>query len=141
MLNEWLLRISEPTIVIIDLMALVIIVIGTVISFVAALRLFIGGALNPAERGARGYIKGHMRRLLWMDYGRWLVAALTFQLAADIVESAIAPTWEAIGQLGAIAVIRTFLNYFLERDMEEVREREDSRAEQKAVPDQSETAP
>lgn len=143
MLNEWLLRASEPVIVIIDLMALVIIVIGTVISFIAALRLFFAGVFHPEERGTRGYIKGHARRLLWMDYGRWLVAALTFQLAADIVESAIAPTWEAIGQLGAIAVIRTFLNYFLERDMEEVREREETRAAPEVAPlsDSRETAP
>ncbi|KRG48970.1 hypothetical protein ARC20_17120 [Stenotrophomonas panacihumi] len=143
MLNEWLLRASEPVIVIIDLMALFIIVMGTVISFVAALKLFFAGVFHPEERGTRGYIKGHARRLLWMDYGRWLVAALTFQLAADIVESAIAPTWEAIGQLGAIAVIRTFLNYFLERDMEEVREREQTRAEAEVAPlsDSRETAP
>lgn len=142
MLNEWLLRASEPVIVIIDLMALVIIVLGTVISFVTALRLFVQGVRHPEARGSRGYIKGHARRLLWMDYGRWLVAGLTFQLAADIVESAIAPTWEAIGQLAAIAVIRTFLNYFLERDMEEVRAREETRAAS-ATPlsDTRETAP
>ncbi|MDG2527040.1 DUF1622 domain-containing protein [Stenotrophomonas sp. HITSZ_GD] len=143
MLNEWLLRASEPVIVIIDLMALLIIVMGTAISFVAALKLFFAGVFHPEARGARGYIKGHARRLLWMDYGRWLVAALTFQLAADIVESAIAPTWEAIGQLGAIAVIRTFLNYFLERDMEEVREREEARlaSDVASLPDSRETAP
>ena len=52
------------------------------------------------------------------------MAALTFQLAADIIESSIAPTWESIGQLGAVAVIRTFLNYFLERDLNETRERQ-----------------
>ena len=41
------------------------------------------------------------------------------------IESAIAPSWQAVAQLGAVALIRTFLNYFLERDMGEVRERED----------------
>ena len=51
----------------------------------------------------------------------WLVAGLTFQLASDIVRSAIAPTWNDIGQLGAIAVIRTFLTYFLDRDLAEQR--------------------
>ena len=128
MLRQWLIDFSEPVIVVIDLMALFIIVCGTVIAFVSAMRSFTGGMLDPSLRGERGFIKGHVRRILWMDYGRWLVAALTFQLAADIVESAIAPTWEAIGQLGAVAVIRTFLNYFLERDMDEVREREAARA-------------
>jgi len=128
MLSQWLVTISEPTVVVIDLMALIIIACGTIIAFVSALRLFFDGLFDPSLRGERGYMKGHARRVLWMDYGRWLVAALTFQLAADIVESAIAPTWEAIGQLGAVAVIRTFLNFFLERDMEEVREREEARA-------------
>ena len=37
------------------------------------------------------------------------------RIAADIVRSVISPTWQDIGQLGAIAVIRTFLNFFLER--------------------------
>ena len=44
------------------------------------------------------------------------------QLAADIIETAITTDWEAIGRVAAIAVIRTFLNYFLERDMSETRE-------------------
>jgi len=125
MLEEWLIRISEPVIVIIDLMALFIVVCGTLIAFASSLRALVASALDPNERGERGYLKGHERRVLWMEYGRWLVAALTFQLGADIIESAIAPTWQAVAQLGAVAVIRTFLNYFLERDMGEVRERED----------------
>jgi uncharacterized membrane protein len=41
-------------------------------------------------------------------------------LAADIVRSAISPSWEQIGQLAAIAAIRTFLSYFLERDLKEM---------------------
>lgn len=43
-------------------------------------------------------------------------------VAADIVRSAISPTWSDIGQLGAIAAIRTVLNYFLERDIGEFEE-------------------
>ena len=50
-------------------------------------------------------------------FGIWLLLGLQFALAADIVRSAIAPTWNDIGQLAAIAAIRTFLNYFLERDL------------------------
>jgi uncharacterized membrane protein len=44
--------------------------------------------------------------------------SLEFQLGADIIRTAISPTWAQIGQLGAIAVIRTFLNHFLEEDMD-----------------------
>lgn len=60
-----------------------------------------------------------VRREVWTKFAMWIVLALEFALAADIVRTAIAPTWDDIGRLGAIALIRTALNYFLERDMEE----------------------
>jgi Protein of unknown function (DUF1622) len=49
----------------------------------------------------------------------WLLLGLEFELAADIIGSVISPTWKDIGELGAIAVIRTFLNYFLEKDLDQ----------------------
>jgi uncharacterized membrane protein len=58
------------------------------------------------------------RKAIWRRFGVWLLLGLEFALAADIIGSVVSPTWEDIGQLGAIAVIRTFLNYFLERDLE-----------------------
>jgi uncharacterized membrane protein len=59
-----------------------------------------------------------VRRRAWLGFARWLILGLEFMLAADVVRTVIAPTWMDIGQLGAIAVIRTFLNFFLERDLE-----------------------
>jgi len=59
------------------------------------------------------------RKALFRRFGVWLLLGLEFALAADIVRSAIAPTWDDIGQLAAIAAIRTCLNYFLERDLVE----------------------
>jgi uncharacterized membrane protein len=59
------------------------------------------------------------RKQLFVRFGVWLLLGLQFALAADIVRSVIAPTWQDIGQLAAIAAIRTFLNYFLERDIDE----------------------
>ncbi len=56
-----------------------------------------------------------------LTLARYLVLALEFQLAADILSTAIAPGWEQIGKLGAIAVIRTGLNYFLMREINETR--------------------
>jgi hypothetical protein len=58
------------------------------------------------------------KKAIWRRFGTWLLLGLEFELAADIVRSVIAPDWMDIGQLGAIAVIRTFLNYFLEKDLE-----------------------
>lgn len=59
-----------------------------------------------------------MRKAIWRRFGMWLLLGLEFALAADIITSVISPTWQDIGELGAIAVIRTFLNYFLEHDLE-----------------------
>lgn len=47
----------------------------------------------------------------------YLAIALEFQLAADILSTAVAPSWDQIGKLAAIATIRTALNYFLSREM------------------------
>ena len=62
------------------------------------------------------------RKQVWVRFGVWLLLALEFELAADVLRSAISPTWDDIGQLGAIAAIRTFLNYFLEKDIEKYGE-------------------
>ena len=54
-----------------------------------------------------------------LTLARYLALALEFQLGADILSTAIAPSWDQIGKLGAIAVIRTGLNYFLMREMKQ----------------------
>ena len=58
------------------------------------------------------------RKAIWQRFGMWLLLGLEFELAADIIRSVVSPSWADLGQLGAIAVIRTFLNYFLEKDLE-----------------------
>lgn len=107
-MEEWLHLISRDAVVIIDAMALVVIVIGIVEAFFAGL-----WAVFPAPAHNR------FREIL-ICFGRWLVAGLTFQLAADIIGTSIAPSWQDVGQLSAIAVIRTFLNFCLERDLAEL---------------------
>ncbi|HSB13886.1 MAG TPA: DUF1622 domain-containing protein [Bryobacteraceae bacterium] len=57
---------------------------------------------------------------LRLALGRWLAVGLEFALAADILRTAIAPTWNDIGQLAAIAVLRTALNFFLAKEIERV---------------------
>ena len=91
----------------IQAVAILVIAVGSIEAAVNTLRL------------AFSRISAVESRDVWMRYAHWLVAGLTFQLASDIVHSAIAPTWNEIGQLGAIAVIRTFLTYFLDRDIAE----------------------
>ena len=80
---------------------------------------------NRRSRGASDAI-GRIR----LNFGRWLSLALEFQLGADIVNTTVAPTTDALIRLGAIAVIRTFLNYFLSKEIEqEIKEVERHRAE------------
>ncbi|MEH0828137.1 MULTISPECIES: DUF1622 domain-containing protein [unclassified Micromonospora] len=53
-----------------------------------------------------------------LSLGRFLALGLEFQLAGDILRTAVSPTFDQIGQLAAIAAIRTALNYFLRREIE-----------------------
>lgn len=75
----------------------------------AALR-FLRGSFPPLVEDFTG---------VRLTLARFLAVALEFQLGADILSTAVAPSWDAIGKLGAIAVIRTALNYFLSREMHE----------------------
>lgn len=120
-LREAFANLTEATILVIDFMALLIVIFATVEAFWTA-----GRTIFQSHRAQYHQI--------WVRFARWLVAALTFQLAADIIESALTPTWEDIGRLAAIAVIRTFLNYFLGHDLaEETEEAEKERASNKPL--------
>lgn len=52
-----------------------------------------------------------------LTFARYLTLALELQLAADILATSISPTWDRIGKLAAIAVIRTVLNYYLTKEL------------------------
>lgn len=112
---------TEYAVLIIDFLAFLLIMFGTAQAFISGSLAALKGAGGPALR------------FVWIRYSRWLVAGLTFQLAADIIESAFAPDWEDIGKLAAIALIRTFLNYFLERDIEGIRERAEERKDEERL--------
>ena len=70
------------------------------------------------------YVKGLFSRAqpfppegLRLGLGRSLALALEFLLGADILRTAVEPSWDEIGRLAAIAAIRTTLNYFLQREI------------------------
>ncbi len=69
-----------------------------------------------------------------LTLGKYLALALEFQVGADILSTAIAPSYEQIGKLGAIVVIRTLLNYFLTKELEGERRRVNQNAPLKAEP-------
>jgi uncharacterized membrane protein len=58
---------------------------------------------------------------LRLDLGRFLALGLEFQLASDLLRTAVAPSFQEIGKLAAVAAIRTALNYFLGREIREER--------------------
>ena len=94
--------------------------VAELIEVVAVLLIGYGAAeafVNTLRHVFRHQRDDGWRKALFRRFGIWLVLGLEFALAADIVRSAISPSWNDIGQLAAIAAIRTFLNYFLERDL------------------------
>jgi uncharacterized membrane protein len=66
----------------------------------------------------REYADLPLKKDIWRRFAATIVLALEFALAADIARTAIAPSWDDIAHLAAIAAIRTGLNWFLERDLE-----------------------
>jgi uncharacterized membrane protein len=108
-MEVWLHEIGRSIALFLEAIAIVIIAIGTIESLINVVRAY------PAR------ITGFERRAVWLGLAGWLVAAMTFQLAADIVGTSFSPSWNEIGRLGAIAGIRTFLSYFLDREVENTR--------------------
>lgn len=108
-MRTWLTFLSEQATLIIDGVALLAIVVGTVEALLA-----IGSQLFQRS-------PHRTPRSVWTRYSRWLVAALTFQLAADIIQTAISSSWDAIGRVAAIAAVRTVLDFFLDRDIGSAR--------------------
>src|SRR3954447_25071533 len=80
---------------------------------VAAFEATLKSALIFARRNSPSNAKNEVRLTL----GRWLAVALELELAADILNTAVTPTWSDIEKLAAIAALRTALNYFLEREI------------------------
>jgi len=96
---EWLRMTAEVT-------GAIIIALGVVIALVGFLRAL-------ALRRAAAFTD------VRLSLGRFLALALEFQLGADILSTAVSPSWDQIGKLGAVAIIRTALNFFLTRELRE----------------------
>jgi uncharacterized membrane protein len=91
----------------VDVAGILIIVVGAV----AASVLFVG----RARRGRSSEAYSLYRRSL----GRAILLGLEFLVAGDIIRTvAISPTFQSVGVLGAIVVIRTFLSVALQVETE-----------------------
>lgn len=101
-----------------------------------AAAIVIGGAV---VRGLATYLRQLLTRarhpfdateLIRLELGRVLALGLEFTVASDILRTAVAPTRQDILNLGAIVLLRTLLNYFLEREIQQVEQsRSDGRDE------------
>ena len=85
--------------------AAAVIFFGAVISF--GLFIYHGMVLRRPEAFVQA-------RLL---LGRFLTLGLEFQLASDLLRTAVAPSFEEIGKLASVAAIRTALNFFLNQEI------------------------
>ncbi|GIJ20464.1 DUF1622 domain-containing protein [Micromonospora lutea] len=99
----------------VEILGAIVIVVGAAL---AALRFVVDGLRH---RDARVFTR------IRLSLGRFLVLGLEFQLAADILRTALSPTFSQIGQLAAIAAIRTVLNYVLNREIEHEQRQIDDR--------------
>ncbi|MCD0449173.1 DUF1622 domain-containing protein [Actinocorallia sp. API 0066] len=107
--EAWLARAVDLLVRVVEAAGAIVIFTGAVVAFgwflVAAVRDRTPEAFVPVRLGL----------------GRFLALGLEFQLASDILRTAVAPTLRAIGELAAVAAIRTALNYFLNREIKEER--------------------
>ena len=103
-----------------DALALVVTSLKIILEAISIICILLG--LVATLQMAIAKITRRRRGLSFLDirlrFGTWLALALEFQLAADILSTTVAPSFQALGKLGAIAVIRTFLNFFLHKELE-----------------------
>ena len=117
--ESWVIAAVAWLRLVVETMGALVIAIGIIVAIVGFTKvmLFQGG---QGFRGVR------------LTLARYLALALEFQLGADILSTAISPSWEQIGKLAAIAVIRTGLNYFLMHEIKVAR-KEQQEAEEVAA--------
>ncbi|MEU8201044.1 DUF1622 domain-containing protein [Streptosporangium sp. NPDC049046] len=96
----------------VDLLVRLVEAAGAAVIFVGAAIAFVRFVLVAVRRHEDGFIA--VRLFL----GRFLALGLEFQLASDVLRTAIAPSFPQIGQLAAIAAIRTALNFFLNKEIQ-----------------------
>lgn len=95
----------------VDLMVRLIEAGGAVVIMIGAIVAIVKFAVALTQRNINQF------SAVRLSLARFLVLGLEFQLAADVLRTAISPSFEEIGKLAAIATIRTVLNYFLNREI------------------------
>jgi uncharacterized membrane protein len=118
-----------------EILADVVNVLVTVVEACGAVVIIIG-AVWAFARFAWVGVRGRSTEAfvpVRLTLGRFLALGLEFQLASDVLRTAVAPSFEELGQLAAVATIRTALNYFLSREIETERRQVAEEQERGAV--------
>lgn len=106
-----------------EIFKLFTIAIATITETGAALVIGLA-AIQATYQSLLAFIHGstdqRIKEKIRADLGRWLSLGLEFELAADILRTAVTPTWNEIGQLAAIIVLRTVLNYFIQKEIDRI---------------------
>ncbi len=104
-LAEWLRAVAQAAATLVEGIGVVIVVVAIGRSVLRYVGMLISRAQPFPPEGLR------------LELGRSLALSLEFLLGADILRTAVEPTWDEIARLAAIAAIRTALNYFLQREL------------------------
>ena len=100
----------------VDLLVRLVESAGAIVIFAGATIAFFRVAVTAVrDRRAASFVP------VRLDLGRFLTLGLEFQLASDVLRTAIAPTFREIGELAAVVAIRTALNFFLAREIRQER--------------------
>jgi len=118
--EEGLREVVDQVVLVVEAVGVVVIVVGVLVALAQLARV-------APRQGSRGF--SSVRLVL----GRFLALGLEFQLAADILTTAVAPSFEELGKLAAVAAIRTALNVFLAKEIRE-EQRAEERPERPARP-------
>jgi uncharacterized membrane protein len=107
--EELLAQVVNVLVTVVEACGAAVIIVGAVWAFAR----FVWVGLRRRDTGAFVPVR--------LTLGRFLALGLEFQLASDVLRTAVAPSFRELGQLAAVAAIRTALNYFLSREIAEER--------------------
>ncbi len=122
-MEEALAGVVHVLVLVVEACGAAVIIVGALWAFVR----FVWMGLRRRDAGAFVSVR--------LTLGRFLALGLEFQLGADILSTAVAPSLDDVLLLGAIAAIRTALNYFLSQELERERQQEAPRPERAAQRD------
>lgn len=98
---------KEPVTRVVELVGVLLILIGATAATIRFLTRWASTGLDPAYREYRQHL------------GRAILLGLEFLVAGDIINTvAVDPTFRSVGVLAGIVVIRTFLSFSLEVEID-----------------------